>query len=105
MARSAPRSFYNGPAWQACRQSYLQLHPLCEDCLLRGEYTPAAHVHHMVWLTPENWRDPEISLNHAKLRALCVSCHTAAHARNEGPKRWTVDENGSVKALVDNKQE
>lgn len=72
---------------------------------MRGEYTPAAHVHHMTWLTPDNWRDPEISLNHAKLRALCVSCHTAAHARNEGPKRWTVDENGSVKALVDNKQE
>ena len=98
MARSAPRSFYNGPAWQACRQSYLQLHPLCEDCLLRGEYTPAAHVHHMVWLTPDNWRDPEISLNHAKLRALCVECHNRRHAV-EKQTRWTVDELGRVQTI------
>ena len=98
MARSAPRSFYNSQAWQACRQSYLQLHPLCEDCLLRGEYTPAAHVHHMVWLTPDNWRDPEISLNHAKLRALCVECHNRRHAA-EKQTRWTVDELGRVQTI------
>lgn len=99
MARSVPKSFYNGPAWQACRSSYLELHPLCEDCLLRGILTPAEHVHHMTWLTPDNWQDAAVALNHANLRALCVSCHTAAHNQGEHPKRWKVDERGRVAPL------
>ena len=96
MARSVPKSFYNGPAWQACRSSYLELHPLCEDCLQRGILTPAEHVHHMTWLTPDNWQDAAVALNHANLRALCVECHNRRHAQGEQPRRWKVDELGKV---------
>lgn len=104
MARSAPKSFYNGPAWQACRRTYLELHPFCEDCLLRGILTPAEHVHHMIWLTPDNWRDPAVALNHANLRALCVSCHTATHSRGESVRRYKIDEAGHVCVLANTKQ-
>ena len=99
MARSVPKAFYNGPAWQACRASYLQAHPLCEDCLQQGRYTPAEHVHHMVWLTPDNWRDPAVALNHANLRALCIDCHNRRHASGKQTARWTVDERGRVAPL------
>lgn len=64
----------------------------------RGIYTPAEHVHHMVWLTPDNWRDTSIALNHANLRALCVECHNKRHAA-EHPARYTVDERGRVAPL------
>ena len=99
MARSVPKSFYTSRAWQACRASYLQLHPLCEDCLMRGIYMPAAHVHHMIWLTPDNWQDAGIALNHANLRALCVECHNRRHSSGEQPKRWRVDEAGRIAPL------
>lgn len=101
MARSAPKAFYNGRAWQSCRAAYLALHPLCEDCLQLGIFTPAEHVHHMTWLTPDNWRDAAVALNHANLRALCVECHNRRHAQGEQPKRWRVDERGRVAPLSD----
>jgi len=100
LARSVPKAFYNGPAWQACRSGYLQLHPFCEDCLMRGIYTPAEHVHHMIWLTADNYTDARISLNFDNLRAVCVECHNRRHATPR-QQRYTVDERGIVSPLVD----
>lgn len=97
--RSIPQSFYHSPAWRAVRATYLQQHPLCEDCLAAGRYVPAEHVHHIVWLTADNYTNPEISLNWKNLRALCQPCHTRAHSKGEGQKRWTVDERGVVKSI------
>lgn len=97
--RSIPESFYHSKAWKSCRATYLQQHPLCEDCLQRGLYTPAEHVHHIVWLTADNYTDPAISLNWRNLRALCQRCHTSLHSRNSAPKRWAVDEQGRVRTL------
>lgn len=65
---------------------------------MRGIYTPAVHVHHMIWLTPENYKDAVVSLNHAKLRALCVECHNKRHAAGH-PARYTVDEQGRASPL------
>jgi len=96
--RSIPQSFYHSRAWQACRSSYLQKHPLCEDCLARGKYEVAAHVHHIIWLTPENYQNPEISLNHNNLRAVCVECHNRLHS-TRGPRRYCVNEDGTVRAI------
>lgn len=96
--RSIPQSFYHSRAWKACRHSYLQLHPFCEDCLQRGIYIPAEHVHHMIWLTDENYLDPAVSLNHANLRALCIDCHNRQHAA-EKQRRWKVDESGKISPL------
>jgi len=98
--RSVPKSFYNSQAWKGCRETYLQLHPLCEDCMMRGIYKPAEHVHHMTWLTGDNYTDPEISLNHANLKAVCVDCHNREHAQKQ-PRRYRVDELGRVSPLFD----
>ena len=99
--RSIPESFYHSKAWKSCRATYLQQHPLCEDCLQRGLYTPAEHVHHIVWLTADNYTDPAISLNHANLRALCQRCHNSVHDKGEPrARRWRVDEFGRIAPLV-----
>lgn len=101
MARSVPKSFYNGPAWQACRKIYLELHPFCEDCLMRGELKPAEHVHHIIWLTADNYTDPEIALNFDNLRSVCIDCHNREHARGDQAqlRRWRVDEMGNISPL------
>ena len=96
--RSIPQSFYHSPAWRAVRATYLQQHPLCEDCLAAGRYIPAEHVHHIIWLTDANYTDPSISLNHANLRALCQACHNNTHAHKR-QRRWKVDERGRIAPL------
>lgn len=65
---------------------------------MRGVYTPAEHVHHMTWLTPDNYTDARISLNFDNLRAVCVECHNRRHAAPRQP-RYTVDEVGRVSPL------
>jgi len=97
--RNVPKSFYNSAAWKRCRELYLQQHPLCEDCLQRGEYRPAEHVHHIIWLDESNYTDPEISLNWRNLRAVCIDCHNREHSR-EQPRRWRVDEAGRIAPQV-----
>ena len=80
--------FYTTWAWRKCRDSYLSsCGRLCESCLKRGLVVPADHVHHKVPITPENLKNPEITLNHANLMALCESCHQEQHRT----KRWRCD--------------
>lgn len=88
-------SFYKSTAWQACRNSYLaSVGGLCEDCLRRGEYTPAEIVHHIVPLTPQNIEDPNITLAWSNLRAVCRECHAKEHGARL--RRYTLDDLGRV---------
>ncbi len=36
-------------------------------------------AHHMTHLTTRNYLDPDISLNPARLEALCHNCHNTEH--------------------------
>lgn len=65
--------------WEKVRKMYLVEHPLCEDCLERGIYTPAKEVHHI-----EKVKDrPGKRLDMSNLRALCKVCHNRRTARGE----------------------
>lgn len=86
--------FYKSGAWVACRASYIKAHPLCEDCLSQGCYSPAEIVHHITPLTPENINDPKITLSFSNLRAVCRECHAAAHGARQ--RRYKLDELGRV---------
>lgn len=91
-------AFYKSKQWQRCRNSYLKsVGGLCEECLGKGIYKGAEEVHHKVFLTPENIKDPSVSLNFANLIALCRECHQAKHRRNKA--RYRVDEFGRVDIL------
>ena len=48
-------------------------------------------VHHIIYLTPENVTDPEISLNQDNLLLLCNECHNKKHGRFEGPSDYGFD--------------
>lgn len=89
-------SFYKSKAWQSCRAAYIDQHPLCEDCLAKGIYTPAEIVHHIVELTPDNITDPTITTSFDNLRAVCRECHAEEHGFKV--RRYQLDELGRVAA-------
>ena len=60
-----------GSAWRRIRARYIKAHPLCEDCLAAGRYTPATEVHHVLPLSEGGTH------GEGNLRALCHSCHSA----------------------------
>ena len=74
--------FYGSKKWKECRRIFLSLHPICERCEKLGIINKATHVHHKDYLTPENFRNPEMSLNFDNLEALCVNCHHTEHHKN-----------------------
>lgn len=89
------KSFYKSKAWQSVREYVMTRDGrLCVDCLARGQYTPAEEVHHIQELTPENIRDPEVSLNPKNLVSLCRECHRKRHGAKALP--YEVDEFGRV---------
>ena len=68
---------------------------LCEDCHVNLEYI----VHHTVELNHNNYKDPDISLNHDRLKYVCKKCHDKEHGycdRERNPKRVIFDSNGDV---------
>ena len=90
------RAFYFSPEWRATREAYAaSVGWLCEDCLSRGLYVPGKVVHHVTPLTPENIRDPKVSLAWSNLRLLCQDCHAEEHRRNDG-KRYRIMLDGTV---------
>ena len=85
--------FYTTRSWRKSRDSFLkEKGGLCEVCLSKGIIEPAVHVHHKTHITPENLKDPMITLDHGNLMALCEECHQEQHRT----KRWRCDELGRV---------
>ena len=69
-----------GRAWKRIRDSYAAAHPLCEECLKHGVYTPTEEIHHKLPLSQGGTHDRD------NLMALCKSCHARVHA--ERGDRW-----------------
>ena len=61
-----------GSAWRRARKQYLEVHPLCVECMRAGRYTRATDVDHIVphrgnqrlFWDEDNWQ------------ALCHRCHS-----------------------------
>lgn len=76
MAKAWAKWFYNSDPWHRCRDGYIQERiridgGMCEVCRVKLGYI----VHHKITLTPENIRDPDISLNWENLSYECAQCH------------------------------
>ena len=94
------RAFYKSTAWQRCRDSYIKsVGGLCERCLADGLIVPGYIVHHKCYLTPENIKDPSITLNFDNLEYLCHVCHNKEHFKEAYEKRYKIDESGAVRIL------
>ena len=70
------KSFYKSMSWQKCRAAYIAERRaidggLCEEC----RTAPGYIVHHKILLTSKNIDNPNITLNHKKLKFVCKACH------------------------------
>jgi 5-methylcytosine-specific restriction enzyme A len=84
MAANFSKKFYQSKAWRETRASYIaKVYGLCERCLTMATMRPCEDVHHKIRLTPENINDPNITLNHDHLMALCKECHNSVHGGGE----------------------
>ena len=100
MAREFAKAFYKSAAWRDCREAYSnRVGGLCERCLRKGIYRPGVIVHHKVYLTEDNIRDPEVALNFDNLELLCIDCHNEEHEKVR--LRYKVDEFGRIQAWDD----
>ena len=94
------KAFYKSRAWLKCRDSYIKsVGGLCERCLANGLIVPGYIVHHKCYLTPENIKDPSVTLNFDNLEYLCVDCHNKEHFKEIHEQRYSIDPDGKVRAL------
>ena len=102
MARAFAKGFYHSKAWKKTRDSYAKSqHYVCERCLRRGTVSYGTIVHHIIHLTPENIKDPSISLGFDNLELVCRKCHAELHpeiySKNEEEQsRYAFDEEGNL---------
>lgn len=102
MARDFAKKFYESKEWRGTKKNeykdgvrylaYERANGICEKCEEPGE-----EVHHIIWLTPENINDYEITLGLDNLILLCKDCHIDIHR----PKTVTAnnlmfDKNGDL---------
>ena len=67
--------------WAKMRNAYLSEHPYCEECLRMDRLTEAQCVDH---IDPFRDRSDPKRLNWENLQALCMTCHSAKTAREDG---------------------
>lgn len=88
--------FYRSRIWKRCKAAYLtKVNFLCEECQKQGLITPADVVHHIRPITKDTMYDPDITLNHANLMALCRKHHDEVHSWKHN-RRYYYDEFGHV---------
>ena len=76
MAKIWAKNFYNSKTWKKTSESVkAEANYICQKCNIR----PAEIVHHIIWLTPQNINDIDITLNKKNLIAVCRECHALIH--------------------------
>lgn len=76
MAKEWAKAFYQSKVWQDTSKSVKSdANYICVKCNAR----PAEIAHHIVWLTPQNINDINITLNKNNLMAVCRECHAIIH--------------------------
>lgn len=70
------KKFYESKAWKDTREYVIsECHGICEKCNERS----AEIVHHIIWLTPSNINNVDITLKRSNLQAVCRECHGKIH--------------------------
>jgi hypothetical protein len=106
MAQEFAKPFYNSKAWKECRASFIAKRiavdgGMCMTCCQELGLI----VHHKIWLTPENIKDPMIALNHDNLKYDCQTCHNQEKEGKEPePPRYFFGEGGEIFLIPPNKE-
>ena len=73
-------AFYQSTAWRRLSRAFLlSKNYICERC-----GGPASLAHHTTYLTAANVTDADVSMNPARLEALCLDCHNTEHFSRGG---------------------
>lgn len=100
MAREFAKQFYNSAAWIKTSHAFASSKLFtCEKC---GR--PGYIVHHKTHLSPANIDDPKITLSWDNLMYLCLECHNAIHAKEQGV-RAIFDADGNMVGVSDGKRQ
>ncbi len=92
MAQDFSLSFYRSRVWRKCRAAYTKsVNYTCEIC---GE--PGDIVHHEERLTPENIKDPNVTLNWKKLKLVCIRCHNQIYNEPAVADGLMFDDDGNL---------
>jgi 5-methylcytosine-specific restriction protein A len=73
--------YYQDIRWKKLRDYYMDLHPICEECMFEGRSVPAEECHHRIpwsWFTDENDRRLAL-LDVDNLQPLCRMHHHEKH--------------------------
>lgn len=76
--------YYNSKYWRNLRNEYYREHPICEECLAKGIYTPTDDIHHKIPFlkgTTEQQRW-QLLLDKNNLMSLCKEHHINKHFNN-----------------------
>ena len=88
----AIRRFYKSDDWKLARTIKIaSVGGRCEKCGAIG-----TEVHHIIHLTPDNVKDPKISINQDNLMLLCNECHNKEHERFTSKKDYSFDADGNM---------
>lgn len=82
--RKLRQKAYQSTAWRKLRESWIKMHPLCEECLLEGKVTPAEDVHHVRSPFKNGQINYQLLLDENNLTSLCKKHHAEIHNRQEG---------------------
>lgn len=76
MAKEWAKNFYQSNNWINTRNYIMSKYfYICQKCKER----PAEIVHHIIWLTPSNINNSDITLNENNLMPVCRECHAIIH--------------------------
>lgn len=95
MAQDFTQGFYGRASWRKLASYYKNKVKYCERCMRNGEVVAGEIVHHKIHLTPQNFDDPNITLNENNLELLCRNCHALEHSKN-GTGRYFFDDEGNL---------
>ena len=95
MAKDWAKKFYSSTLWENARGYALKRDRyVCRRC-----GAPATMVHHRVYLTEDNIKDFNFTINPANLESLCDECHKREHDEQRTKKNLS-DEKKKIRELI-----
>lgn len=87
--RALRKIAYNNTHWRKVRQTYIQNHPVCEECLKEGKvYAGTAddplQVHHKISPFAKGVIDYDLLLDDNNLETICSYHHGLEHQEQKG---------------------
>lgn len=75
---------YQTKEWRDLRDTYIKMHPLCEECIKKNIVKPAQDVHHIKSPFSKGNINYTLLLDMNNLESVCKVCHAEIHNKQQG---------------------